>query len=468
MTNIILDGAQWLSDLLMGPWTLVFIAVIAIFFTVLAGFFQVRRFGFIYSHTLGSVFSRKGGQGKGVLTSFQAAAISLGGTIGTGNIAGVATALSIGGPGALFWMWVLAFFGMMLKTAEITLGVHYRDADRDGNCHGGPMYYIRKGLGWTSLSKIFSIGMIINALMAATLLQPHTAGRAFAKIYGINPYWVAGFMSVVTAFVVIRGFRQIGRFCERLVPFMSILYIVGGLVIILVNVEKIPHTFLLIFKYAFAPAPAIGGFAGASIAAAIQQGVSRGMYSNEAGQGSAPMAHATAKTEHPFQQGMWGGIEVFVDTIIICSITGLVILSTGLFSGGETGIEVVISAFSTVFPENLSGLILAFSVLTFCLTTQIGFFIYYETSVSDIFGKRSMGFFKWIYLVPGVLFAGVANVDKLWLFANITVAACAIPNMIALVALHRPFMNLMRDRLEMHNRYLTDVVDRTGNYIKIP
>ena len=275
-------------------------------------------------------------------------------------------------------------------------------------------------------------------------------------------------MSIVTAVVVIRGFKRIGRFCERLVPFMSIIYIVGGLVIILVNFTKIPNAFFLIFQYAFAPAPAIGGFAGASIAASIQQGVSRGMYSNEAGQGSAPMAHATAQTTHPFQQGMWGTVEVFVDTIIICSITGLVILCTGLFSSGETGIEVVISAFSTVFPENIAGLILAFSVLTFCLTTQIGFFVYYETSISDIFGKRSMEFFKWFYLLPGVVFAGVTNVDKLWLFANITVAVCAIPNMIALVALHRPFLTLMKDFIEKGNQYNTEKIDKTREYVRTP
>lgn len=192
------------------------------------------------------------------------------------------------------------------------------------------------------------------------------------------------------------------------------------------------------------------------------------MYSNEAGQGAAPMAHATAKTDHPFQQGIWGAFEVFVDTIIICSITGLVILSTGLFSSGETGIEIVISSFSTAFPDSVSGLILAFSVLTFCLTTQIGFFIYYETAISDIFGKRSMGFFKWIYLLPGVIFAGVTHVDKLWLFANITVAVCAIPNMIALLALHRPFLTLMKDYLEKRNRYNTEKIDKTREYVRIP
>ena len=240
------------------------------------------------------------------MTPFQATSTALASTVGMGNIAGVATALSVGGPGAIFWMWLLACFGMMTKMAEISLAVHYRERDEEGRVKGGPMYYITRGLGWKTLAKIFSLGIVINSLIAAALLQPHTVGRAFLSSYNFSPYLITGAMAIITAFVVIGGIKRIGQFCEKLVPFMSIIYILGGIIIFLLNYAKIPEVFGMIFKYAFAPTPAAGGFAGATIAAAIKNGMARGMLSNEAGNGTAPMVHATANTRHPVQQGLWG------------------------------------------------------------------------------------------------------------------------------------------------------------------
>jgi AGCS family alanine or glycine:cation symporter len=462
----ILDLASKIEDILWGPWTLVFIAFVAVFFSMKSGFFQIRKSRFILKNTFGKIFEKTEADEKGKMTPFQATATALASTVGMGNMAGVATALSIGGPGAIFWMWLLALLGMMTKTAEITLAVHYRDIDEKGRLHGGPMYYINKALGWKFLAKLFSIGVLINAVLSASLLQAHTVGRAFLTSYNINPYMVTGAMAIITGFVVIGGIRRIGQFCGKMVPLMSVIYIFSGLIILILNREKIPEVFGMIFKYAFATAPATGGFAGAAVAVAIKEGMAKGMLSNEAGLGTAPMAHATANTKHPFQQGLWGAFEVFMDTIVICTITAFAVLSTGVLSNGRSGIELVIQAFSSVLPTGLSSALISFSILTFCLSTQIGFFIYFETAVLNIFNKKATKYLKWFYLIPGVIFAGIADVDKLWVFATISVGVCSLPNLVAVLALSGVFFKLMNDYLSGRNIYATKLIDASNNYVK--
>lgn len=466
MFEKILDIASIIDDVLLGPWTLAFIALVGVFLSAKSGFFQFRKFKFIFNNTFGKIFTQPESKSKGRMTPFQSTTTALASTVGMGNIVGIATALSIGGPGAIFWMWVLALLGMMTKTVEITLAVHYRRTDKEGNLSGGPMHYIKKGLGWNFLATLFSIGVLINAVLSASLLQSHTVGRTFLRSYNFNPYATTAIMATIAAFVIIGGIRRIGRFCERLVPFMSILYIVGGVAIFFINYHKIPEVFGTIFKYAFAPAPAIGGFAGASVASAFKMAMARGMLSNEAGLGTAPMAHATADTSHPFQQGIWGAFEVFIDTIIICTITSFAILSTGVLSGGESGIELVIEAFASVFPPTLSNAFVSLVTLTFCLSTQIGFFIYYRTAATDVFGQKAMKFLKWFYLMPGIIFAGVADVDRLWVFANISVGVCSIPNLIAVLLLNGAFFVLMKDLMSKRNEFACRIVDSSRNYVK--
>jgi AGCS family alanine or glycine:cation symporter len=466
LVESILTLAERVDAILWGPWTMAFIASVSVYLTARSGLFQIRGFFYILRHTLGRLRFGKGSDAKpGQMTPFQATTTALASTVGTGNIAGVATALSVGGPGAIFWMWLLAILGMMSKTAEITLAVHYRDVEPDGRTHGGPMYYIRKGLGWGALAKLFSAGILVNSMVAATL-QSHTVGRAFLSTYSINPYVVTGLMAFVTAIVVIGGVRRIGQFSEALVPLMSAVFILSGLAVFFFHFERIPEVFALILRHALAPAPALGGFAGAAVSQAIQVGMSRGMLSNEAGLGTAPIAHATANTEHPFQQGMWGAFEVAIDTLVICTISAFAVLSTGVLSSGESGIDLVITAFTTVFPPEVAGGILSFAILTFCLTTQIAFFIYFETAVTNLFGARSVRYLRWVYLIPGVLFAGVANVDRLWVFANLAVGSCALPNLIAVLALSGPFFVLMRDYVRGDNRYATAIVDPSRDYVK--
>lgn len=464
--NSILDFFVRVEWILWGPWTILFIAGVSIYLTVRSRFFQFRSFRLIARETFGRIFDRVELQQGGRMTPFQAVSTALAGTVGMGNIAGVATALSVGGPGAVFWMWVFALLSMMSKTAEITLAVHYREADNRGNLRGGPMFTIRKGLGWTPLAVAFSLGIFVNSLLTASLIQGHTVGRAFLTTFRLSPYITTAGMAVVTGFVVIGGVRRIGQLSSRLVPFMAVLYVLIGLAILVVKADEIPRVLQAILRFAFAPAPAVGGFLGASVAAALKDGMNRGMLSNEAGLGTAPMAHATAQTPHPFRQGLWGCFEVFIDTIVICSITALAIMTTDSLASGRSGIDLVIEAFSGVFPAGAASLLLSACILTFCLTTQIGFFVYYETSVIDVFGRKAWPYLKWIYLVPGVIFAGVSNVDRLWILASVSVAVCAIPNLISVLALSGAFFRLMRDFLEGREEYATRIVDRTRKYVR--
>lgn len=456
-----------ISDFLWGPWTMGFIAFVSVYLTIKTRFFQVTGFGYIMRNTFGQIFVRAEDPDESRMTPFQATTTSLAGTVGMGNMAGVATALSLGGPGAIFWMWVLAFFGMMTKAVEITLAVHYRDVDENGAIRGGPMYYIQKALGWKFLAILFSIGITINAFFSSSLLQAHTVGRALDATYGVNPYLTTGAMAIVTALVAIGGVRRIGRFCEKLVPIMTLLYMLAGLVIIVANLSQLPDSFAQIFKYAFSPAPVLGGFAGAAVMKAIQMGMARGMLSNEAGLGTAPMVHANADTDHPFRQGLWGAAEVFVDTTLVCTITALIILSSGVLSNGLTGIEMLLAAFATHYSPEVAGAFISIAILTFCLSTQIGFFIYFETAVVSLIGEKPFRYVKWIYFLPGVVFAGVTNVDQLWALANISVAVSALPNLVALLLLGGVFVTLMRDFLTGENKYATRVIDETRQYVKV-
>lgn len=467
MYDLFLTAVSAVSDFLWGPWTMLFIAFVSVYLTVRSGFFQVTRFGYILRNTFGRLFNRQGDANPERMTPFQATTTSLAGTVGMGNMAGVATALSIGGPGAIFWMWVLAFFGMITKAAEVTIAVHYREVDEHGHIHGGPMYYIQKALGWKSLAVLFSIGVTINCFFSSSLLQAHTVGRAFNASYGLNPYFITGAMAIVTATVAIGGVRRIGRFCEALVPFMTVSYLVGGTIILVANASEVPAAIGEIFRYALAPAPALGGFAGAAVMSAIQMGMARGMLSNEAGLGTAPMVHANAETPHPFRQGLWGAAEVFIDTTVVCSVTAFVILSSGVLVNGTTGIEMLLDAFATYYSPELANGFISVAILTFCLSTQIGFFVYFETAVVSLLGENFFRYAKWVYFLPGVVFAGITNVDQLWALANISVAASALPNLVALLVLSGVFLALMKDYMSGERRYATAVTDVNRQYIRM-
>tara|TARA_B100000902_G_scaffold23426_1_gene28167 strand:+ start:573 stop:1979 length:1407 start_codon:yes stop_codon:yes gene_type:complete len=466
MWDIFFNAVSNLDAFLWGPWTMCFIAFVSIFLTFKSRFFQLSNFRYIFSETFWKVFQRSDIREKNTISPFQATSTSLAGTVGMGNMAGVATALSIGGPGAIFWMWVLALFGMITKAAEITLAIHYREVDDNGDIFGGPMIYIKKALGWRFLAILFSLGITINCIFTSSLLQAHTVGRALDASYNINPYLTTSLMAFVTMIVTIGGVKRIGKFCEALVPLMTLLYLGFGLIIFFANIESLPEVFMQILSYAFSPAPAVGGFAGASIMMAIQMGMARGMLSNEAGLGTAPMVHANAETKHPFQQGLWGAAEVFFDTTLVCTITAVVILSSGVLAGGNSGIELLLDGFSSYYSTATASIIISVAITTFCLSTQIGFFIYFKTALTELVGKKIFRIIKWIYFLPGIIFAGITNVDQLWQLANISVAVSAIPNLVALLFLSGVFINLMQDYISGKMKYETKLIDESKKYIK--
>ena len=466
MWDIFFNAASNLDAFLWGPWTMCFIAFVSIFLTFKSRFFQLSNFRYIFSETFLKVFQRSDIREKNTISPFQATSTSLAGTVGMGNMAGVATALSIGGPGAIFWMWVLALFGMITKAAEITLAIHYREVDDNGDIFGGPMLYIKKALGWRFLAILFSLGITINCIFTSSLLQAHTVGRALDASYNVNPYLTTSLMAFVTMVVTIGGVKRIGKFCEALVPLMTLLYLGFGLIIFFANIKSLPEVFMQILSYAFSPAPAFGGFAGASIMMAIQMGMARGMLSNEAGLGTAPMVHANAETKHPFQQGLWGAAEVFFDTTLVCTITAVVILSSGVLAGGNSGIELLLDGFSSYYSTATASIIISVAITTFCLSTQIGFFIYFKTALTELVGKKIFRIIKWIYFLPGIIFAGITNVDQLWQLANISVAVSAIPNLVALLFLSGVFINLMQDYISGKMKYETKLIDESKKYIK--
>lgn len=389
---------------------------------------------------------RKTGNEDGDLSPFNALMTALSATVGTGNIAGVATAIFFGGPGALFWMWLIALIGMATKFSEAVLAVHFREKDAFGNYVGGPMYYIRNGLGknWKWLGVLFAIFGMLAGFGIGNTIQSNSVADAMQSTFDINPVVTGVVIGVLVALVLIGGIKRIGEVAGKLVPLMAIFYVGGGLIILIVNAAEVPAALGLIVHHAFNPASAAGGFAGATVWAAIRFGVARGVFSNEAGLGSAPIAHATAKTNNPIRQGTVAMLGTFIDTIIICSITGLVIVVTGAWQSGENGASLSVLAFNQGLP-GWGEYIVSIGLATFAFTTILGWSFYSEKCTQFLFGERAIMPFRivWIIAVPlGTL--PVINLGSLWLVADTLNAMMAIPNLIALLLLSPVVFKLTR------------------------
>ena len=325
-----------LNSLVWGPYMLVLIVGTGVYLTTRTNFMSITKIGYVLKNTLLKMFE-KTTVGEGEITPFQAVATALAATIGIGNIAGVATAIALGGPGAVFWMWVSAIFGMATKYGEVVLAIKYREKTPDGRFVGGPMYYIRNGLNLKWLAAIFAFFGALAAFGIGNMTQANSVAAAMEATFGANKLVSGIVLAVATAAVVLGGLKRIAQVTERLVPFMAAFYIIGGIIILIINASSIPAAFGLIFSSAFTGTAAVGGFAGSTIMMATRYGVARGVFSNEAGLGSAPIAHAAATTDSAVKQGLWGIFEVFMDTIVVCSITALSIVVTGVWQTGETG-----------------------------------------------------------------------------------------------------------------------------------
>lgn len=419
-----LDAFVW------GPPLLILLVGTGIYLTIRLGLLQVARLPKAFQ----LIFTKD--KGHGDVSSFAALCTALAATVGTGNIIGVATAIKVGGPGALFWMWMAAFFGMATKYAEGLLAIKYRSKDANGAVAGGPMHYILLGMGekWRPLAIFFALAGVLVALLGiGTFTQVNSITESIQNTAQVEPAITALILSIFVGIAVFGGLKSISKVSTAVVPFMAIVYILGTLTVILFNIEKIPATLALIFTSAFSPATAVGGFAGASIRMAIQNGVARGVFSNESGLGSAPIAAAAAKTNEPVEQGLISMTGTFIDTLIICTLTGLTILVTGVWSGELNGVALTQSAFSMVFSD-FGSIVLTIFLVLFAFTTILGWNYYGERCFEFLFGVRFIWLYRVVFVLM-VLLGGFIELDMVWIIADIVNALMALPNLIALLVL---------------------------------
>ena len=444
-----------LNKFAWGPIMLVLLVGSGIYLTCRTGFIQVRKFGYILKNTIGTVFKKKGDKGDGKnLSAFEAVSTAMAATVGTGNIAGVTGALFVGGPGAVFWMWVSAFFGMVTKYSEIVLAMKYRETDENGVYKGGPMYYITNGLGknWKWLAVIFAVLGALTSFGIGNIAQSSEIAGAMKDLAGLDPLVTGIILAVVVAIVVLGGVKRIGQVTSYMVPLMSIFYILAGIAVIILRIADVPAAFAAIFKGAFSFEAVGGGIFGYAIMVAMRQGVARGVFSNEAGLGSAPIAHATTDTKEPVQQAIWGVFEVFVDTIIICTITALTVVLSGVLdtAGGLDAFSskgaAAAAAFNAILPGTLGGTVIQISLLFFALSTILSWCYY---------GERCLGYLtrnnKIVEIAYKVIFIGVCIVGTMgsgkvmWDIADTLNGLMALPNLVALLLLSGVVSKLTKD-----------------------
>ena len=429
-----------LGAFVWGPPMLIFLVGTGFYLTIALRGVQFRQL--FHSLWLALVKRKEDTEEPGDISHFQALMTALSATVGTGNIAGVATAIAAGGPGALFWMWVTGLVGMATKYGEAVLAVKYRIRDENGNMCGGPMYYISKGLGWKWLGTLFAVFAAVAAFGIGNMVQSNSVADAVHATFHI-PFYVTGLsLMVLTALVVIGGIKSIGRVAGVVVPIMIIFYMAGALLIIVLNIGAVPAAIALIIKSAFTPSAATGGFAGATVMLAMRMGVSRGVFSNESGLGSAPIAAAAAQTRHPVPQALVSMTQTFIDTIIVCTMTGLVLIMTGAWESGQTGAELTTSAFQ--FGIAGGQYIVAVGLILFAYSTILGWCYYGEKSVEYLFGERAVKPYRYVF----VLFVGLGAVAKLnfvWALSDTFNGMMAIPNLIGLLALSPVIIRTTRE-----------------------
>jgi len=430
----------------MWGWPLIIIiSVTAVVYSVTLKFFQFRRFGYIVKNTFGKIFDKQI-RGEGTLTPFQAASSALAGTIGVGNIAGVGVAIGLGGPGALFWMWVVALLAAVAKFAEVVLSIHYREKDPEtGIYRGGFMYMVKKGLGanWAWLASIWSFLFFVQFLVGGAV-QSNALADVVAYSFGGNKLIVGIIIAVFVGFVILGGIKRIGKVAEKLVPLMAVIYFIGSMTIIILNITVLPSALAAIVRSAFAGMAPVGGFVGSTVMIGIRNGFARGVYSNEAGMGTSPFAHATATTDHPVRQGMWGIFEVFVDTIVMCTMTGLVIMTTGVLSSGEVGASLTAMAFRTGLPGVAGDLIVTVSTILFAYTTILLAEFYSETGGIYCFGNKIVFPFRVVFLI-GIVIGAIGGLQAVWGLFDAFMAATVSINLVVILVLHKQVVSLTQD-----------------------
>lgn len=420
-----------IDSLVWGPPLLILLVGTGIYLTFRLRLLQISRL----SRAFRLIFV-SGEDHHGDVSSFAALCTALAATVGTGNIIGVATAIKVGGPGALFWMWLAAFFGMATKYAEGLLAIKYRSKDAHGAVAGGPMHYILLGMGekWRPLAIFFAVAGVLVALLGiGTFTQVNSITEAMQNTIQLPSAVTASILAILVALVIFSGIQSIARVSTKVVPFMAAIYILGTVTVLAVNLDRLLPTLQLVFTSAFSQTAAVGGFAGASMRMAIQNGVARGVFSNESGLGSAPIAAAAAKTKEPVEQGLISMTGTFIDTLIICSLTGLTILVTGVWNSDLNGVRLTQAAFSTIF-SSFGPVLLTIFLVLFAFTTILGWNYYGERCFEFLFGVKYIRLYRIIF-VAMVLLGGFIELEAVWVIADIVNALMALPNLIALLAL---------------------------------
>lgn len=424
------------NDVLTGSVLIIALVGIGLLFTFKLGFIQIRGFKDGWNRTFGGLFSKKGDAGKDGMSSFQALATAIAAQVGTGNIAGAATAIAVGGPGAIFWMWISAFLGMSTIFAEAVMAQKFKQVSDDGTVTGGPVYYIRgafKGTFGKVLAAIFAVLIIFALGFMGNAVQSNSIAASWNTAFGIPKIAMGIFIAVVSLLVFTGGMKRIAKVTELIVPIMAAFYIVGSLIVIFANVTAIPAAFHDIIVGAFKPAAVAGGAMGATLKLAVQKGVARGLFSNEAGMGSTPHAHAVAKVNHPVEQGFVAMIGVFIDTFVILNLTALVIITTGSRTTGFTGAQLSQYAFSTLYGK-FGEIFIAICMLFFAFSTIIGWYFFGEANIRYLFGAKAVKIYSIIVCIC-VALGSLQEVDLVWNMADCFNSMMVIPNAIALVAL---------------------------------
>lgn len=427
---------ELLSTIAQYVWGLPLITLllgVGIFLTVRLRGIQFRTlFSSLY---LAFIKRKEEGHHEGDISHFQSLMTALAATVGTGNIAGVATAIAAGGPGALFWMWVTGFVGMATKYSEAVLAVKYRVTDGLGTMSGGPMYYIERGLKMPWLAKLFAVFAAVAAFGIGNMVQANSIADVMNSAFGVKPWIIGLFIMGITFLVIMGGIKSIARATSLIVPVMILIYMTGAIVILILYYREIPGAFRMIFEYAFTPASAVGGFLGATVQHAIRMGVARGIFSNESGLGSSPIAAAAAKTDEPVRQALVSMTQTFIDTIIICTMTGLVLIVTGVWNVADKKAAALTAyAFETGLPGQWGSMVVALGLVFFAYSTILGWSYYGEKSMEYLFGERSIKPYRLVWVIF-VFVGATVKIDLVWSFSDIMNGLMAVPNLIALIFL---------------------------------
>ena len=446
-----------INDIVWGIPMLVLLLGAGLFLTLRTGGVQFRRFGYAMKNTIGKVFQKTDKQ-EGAVSPFQAVTTALAATVGTGNIAGITWAVTLGGAGSIFWLWVSALIGMCTKYAEVMLAVKYRERNEQGDWVGGPMYYITNGLGqnWKWLAVVFSVFGALAAFGIGNAVQVgNITGSISTAVTTFNPAFTATdtlnlivgiIIAVIVAFTLLGGIQRLGSITEMLVPFMSVIYIVASIIVLICHAQALPGVFALIFKGAFNPTAAVGGISGFTLKLCIEWGVKRGVFSNEAGLGSAPMAHAATSETNPVKQGLYGIFEVFMDTIVICTMSGLTLLVSGidLHYGTKGTTALNAQALGTVFGDEIGALIIAVGISLFALSTVLSWGLYGTRCCEYIFGTKFNKVYQMIFVIVCVIGATM-DLGLAWDIADTLNGLMAIPNLIALLGLSGVVVQLTKE-----------------------